>query len=52
MRKRARTFARVLLKSTTDVVLFEQRLVARLVLALDVVEQGAARRHELQEAAA
>ena len=39
MRKRAQT-ARVLFKSTTNVVLFEQRLVARLVLPLDVIEQG------------
>ena len=40
------------LKSTTNVMLFEQRLVTRLVLLLDVVEQRAARLHELQEAAA
>ena len=35
--------------STTNVVLFEQRLVARLVLALDVIEQGTARGDHLQE---
>ena len=40
------------LESTTNVVLFEQRLVARLVLPLDVVEKRAARLHELQQAAA
>ena len=45
--QRART-----LKSTTNVMLFEQRLVTRLVLLLDVVKKGAARRHELQKAAA
>src|SRR6185437_6362039 len=39
-------------KSTTNVVLFQQCLVARLVLLLDVVEKGAARRHELQKTAA
>src|SRR6476620_4296874 len=44
---RART-----LKSTANVMLFEQRLVTRLVLLLDVVEKGAARLHELQKAAA
>jgi hypothetical protein len=40
------------LKSTTNVMLFEQRLVPRLVLPLDVVEKGTAGLHELQEAAA
>jgi hypothetical protein len=40
------------LKSTTNVMLFEQRLVTRLVLLLDVVEKRAARLHEFQEAAA
>src|SRR5689334_4921463 len=40
------------LKSTTNVMLFEQRLVTRLVLPLDVVEKGAAGLHELQKAAA
>jgi hypothetical protein len=44
---RART-----VKSTANVMLFEQRLVTRLVLLLDVVEKRAARRHELQETAA
>src|SRR5436190_3922152 len=38
--------------SATDVVLFEQRLVTRLVLVLQVIEKGAARRHELQKATA
>src|SRR5215217_2204811 len=37
--------------STTNVVLFEQRLVSRLVLFLDVVQKRTARRHELQQAA-
>ena len=41
MRKRAQT-ARVLFKSTTNVVLFKQRLVTRLVLPLDVIEQRTA----------
>ena len=48
MRTRAQN-ARVLLESTTNVVLLQQRLVTRLVLPLDVVEKGAARRHQLQE---
>src|ERR1700732_1910566 len=52
MRKRAPTSARELNKSTTNVVLFEQRLVTRLVLLLDVIEKRTARRHELQKAAA
>src|SRR6202171_4797591 len=39
------------LYSTTNVVLFEQRLVTRLVLLLDVIEKRTARRHELQKAA-
>src|SRR6476646_3977882 len=43
--------ARELNKSTTNVMLFEQRLVTRLVLLLDIVEKRAARRHELQKAA-
>src|SRR6185436_14676777 len=47
MRKRAPT-ARVVTCSATDVVLFEQRLVTRLVLVLQVVEKRTARRHELQ----
>src|SRR4051812_10805021 len=38
--------------STTNVVLLEQRLVARLVVLLQVIEQRSARRHQLQEAAA
>src|SRR5436305_2816862 len=51
MRRRTPT-ARVAACSATDVVLFEQRLVTRLVLLLQVVEKGAARRHELQKATA
>src|ERR1700732_4750256 len=51
MRKRAPTSARELNKSTTNVVLFEQRLVTRLVLLLDVIEKRTSRRHELQKAA-
>ena len=51
MRKRAPT-ARAVTCSATDVVLFEQRLVTRLVLVLQVIEKGAARRHELQKATA
>src|SRR6476661_1450667 len=43
--------ARVVMSSTTNVVLLEQRLVARLVLLLDVIEQRTARRHELQKTA-
>src|SRR5690242_20459293 len=50
MRKRAQTCARVL-KSATNVMLFEQCLVALLVLLLDVVEKRAARLDQLQEAA-
>src|SRR3954447_16358087 len=38
--------------STADVVLLEQRLVARLVVLLQVVEQRTAGRDQLQEAAA
>src|SRR5260363_177722 len=38
--------------STTDVVLLEQRLVARLVVLLQIVEQRTAGRDQLQEAAA
>src|ERR1700743_1480299 len=38
------------LKSTTNVVLLEQRLVTRLVLLLDVIEKGTTRRHQLQQA--
>src|SRR6202023_3070037 len=50
---RAKTRARGArrLYSTTNVVLFEQRLVTRLVLLLDVIEKRTARRHELQKAA-
>src|SRR5215813_6379409 len=51
MRKRAPS-ARVAACSATDIVLFEQRLVTRLVLLLQIVEKGAARRHELQKATA
>ena len=51
MRKRAQDCAREL-GSTTNVVLFEQRLVARLVLALDVIMQGTARGDHFQEAPA
>src|ERR1700754_858079 len=50
MRKRAQV-ARVKY-STAHGVLFEQRLVARLVLPLDVVEQGTARGDHFQEAPA
>src|ERR1700736_1308555 len=45
------TCARVLNNSTTNVMLFEQRLVTRLVLLLDVIEKRPARRHQLQKAA-
>src|ERR1700753_2009749 len=38
--------------STTNVVLLEQRLVARLVVLLQIVQQRTARRHQLQVAAA
>src|ERR1700754_1600568 len=51
MQKRAPT-ARAIACSATDVVLFEQRLVTRLVPVLQIIEKGAARRHELQEATA
>src|SRR3954447_18107389 len=37
--------------STTNVMLFEQRLVTRLVFLLDVIEKRTARRYELQETA-
>src|ERR1700755_2572929 len=50
MRKRARD-ARVMV-STANVVLFEQSLVARLVLSLDVVKQGTARCDHFQKAPA
>ena len=40
------------LNSTANVVLFEQSLVTRLVLALDVIEQRTARRDHFQQAAA
>src|ERR1700687_2136333 len=52
MRKTRATSARELNKSATNVMLFEQRLVTRLVLLLDVIEKRPARRHQLQEAAA
>src|SRR6476659_9946272 len=39
---RANWRARTLAESTTNVVLFEQGLVTRLVLPLDVIEQGTA----------
>src|SRR4051812_27746704 len=42
--KRART-----LGSTTNVMLFEQRLVTHLVLPLDVIEQGTARGYHFQK---
>src|SRR3954451_1804042 len=48
--KRAR-LARVF-SSTTNVVLFEQRFVTRLVLFLDVIEKRTARGYELQQPAA
>src|SRR6202051_2810336 len=51
MRKRAR-LARVNFNSTTNVVLFEQRLVTRLVLPLDVIEQRTARGDHFQKPAA
>src|SRR5438552_1929514 len=38
--------------STTNVVLFEQRLVTRFVRLLQVIQKRTAGRHELQEAAA
>src|SRR5215475_2448858 len=38
--------------STTNVVLFNERLVTRFVGLLQVIEKRTARRHELQEAAA
>src|SRR3954468_1548937 len=52
MRKRAQTVRARTSKSTANVMLFEQRLVPRLVLLLDVIEKGTSRRHELQQAAA
>src|SRR4051794_3528227 len=48
---RAPTSARVNLQSATNVVLFEQRLVSRLVLLLHVIEKGTTRRHELEKSA-
>src|SRR3954469_19775469 len=51
MQKRAPR-ARVDACSATNIVLFEQRLVPRLVLLLDVIEKGATRRHELQQTTA
>ena len=53
MQKRAQQ-ARVYFKtsSTTNVVLFKQGLVARLIRLLQVVKKRASCRHELQEAAA
>src|SRR5712664_1681419 len=45
------TCARELNNSTTNVMLFEQRPVTRLVLLLDVIEKRTARRHQLQKAA-
>src|SRR6266700_2725587 len=41
-----------LTNSTANVVLFEQRLVPRLVPLLEIIEQRTTRRHQLQEAAA
>src|SRR5262249_18464778 len=38
--------------STTNVVLFDERLVPRLVRLLQVIQKRTARGHELQEAAA
>src|SRR5882724_6519713 len=38
--------------STTNVVLFDQRLVSRFVRLLQIVQKRTARRHELQQAAA
>jgi hypothetical protein len=51
MRKNARNMRAKLENSTPDIMLFEQRLVTRLVLLLDVIKQRTARRHELQKAA-
>src|ERR1700694_3355559 len=51
MRKTRATRARALNHSATNVMFFDERLVTRLVLLLDVIEKRAARRHELQEAA-
>src|SRR3954453_22610670 len=48
MRKRTLTGARTL-RSTTNVVLFEQGLVTRLVLPLDVIEQRTARCDHFQK---
>src|SRR5579871_5120903 len=52
--KNARNLARVYFNksSTTNVVLLEQRLVARLVRLAEIVEQRAAGLHELQQAPA
>src|SRR5579862_5266608 len=52
MRKRA-LYRRAILKtnSTTNVVLFKQRLVARFVRLAQVVEQRTPRRHQLQQTA-
>src|ERR1700754_1675852 len=44
--------ARANLYSATNVMLFEQSLVARLVLPLDVIEQGTARGDHFQKTAA
>src|SRR3954452_12211331 len=44
--------ARARIPSTTNVMFFKQSLIARLVLALHVVEQRTPRRHHLQQAAA
>ena len=49
---RAKWRAHTSLSSTTNVVLFQQRLVTRLVLTLDIVEERAARGDHFQQAAA
>src|ERR1700716_2907978 len=51
-RKKRAQHARVNNNSTTNVMLFEQGLVTRLVLPLDVIEQRTARRDHFQQAAA
>src|SRR5580693_3547287 len=52
MRKRAQRARAYSFKSTTNVVLLEQRLVTRLVLPLDVVEERAARGDHFQKTTA
>src|ERR1700687_763418 len=52
MRKTRATSARELNKSATNVMLFEQRLVTRLVLSLDVIEKRTAGCDHFQKAPA